>query len=58
MWCRVFGEQYDVLQEPSAFVFRDKDSKASDPEDDSSRNPRNIGRKLPTQEYGVAYRNT
>jgi hypothetical protein len=44
-----FGEQYDVLQEPSAFVFRDKDSKESDPEDDSSKNPRNVGRELPTR---------
>jgi len=45
-----FGEQYGVLKEPSAYVFRYKDSNVSDPEDDSSRNPRNVGRELPTQE--------
>jgi len=38
-----FDEQCDVLKEPSASAFRDKDSTDSDPEGDSSKNPRNVG---------------
>jgi hypothetical protein len=53
-----FDMHYEVLKEPSVFVFRDKASKKSDPEDDSSKNRQNIGRELPTQGYGVACRNT
>jgi hypothetical protein len=46
------------LKEPSASVLRDKNSKDSDSGDEGSKNPRNVGRELPTQGYVVACRNT